>query len=71
MHLRSAARTARTRADPDRRDQGVLEISRFSCRLFLQRLRVFRLRRTEQPLAKNVADLLLVNVQSDVTHLNR
>jgi hypothetical protein len=39
-------------------DQGVLEISRFSCMLFCQRARVLRLRRTGQPLASNAAAVL-------------
>jgi hypothetical protein len=39
-------------------DQGVLEISRFSCMLFNQRARVLRLRRTGQPLAYNAAAVL-------------
>ena len=39
-------------------DQGVLEISRFSCMLFYQRARVLRLRRTGQPLAYNAAAVL-------------
>ena len=47
---------SRTGLDPT--DQGVLEISRFSCMLFYQRARVLRLRRTGQPLAYNAAAVL-------------
>jgi hypothetical protein len=43
---------------PSSTNEGVLEISRFSCMLFCQRARVLRLRRTGQPLAYNVAAVL-------------
>jgi hypothetical protein len=39
-------------------DEGVLEISRFSCMLFLSVRGLYRLRRTKQPLAYNAAAVL-------------
>ena len=54
----SALRLAAFADRPWSLDQGVLEISRFSCMLFYQRARVLRLRRTGQPLACNAAAVL-------------
>src|SRR5207302_6905128 len=49
-------------------EQDVREISRFSCMLFLQRARVLRLRRTEQPLANSVAAVLPSSISERSRH---